>query len=62
MVQSNSFSVTVRNRNEKPDAKPYFDRVVNTPSDDFDINIVVQALRMLFNSDIFQITISTYGA
>ena len=30
--------------------------------DDFDINIVVQALRMLFNSDIFQITVSTYGA
>ena len=54
--------MTVRNRNAKPDAKPYFDRVVNTPNDDFDINIVVQALRMLFNSENFQITVTTYGA
>lgn len=61
MRDSNLISVTVKQVTTPGKEKVFFSRAVNvTP--DIDINVIFSALRMLFNSDMFLITIETYGA
>lgn len=61
MRDTNLISVTVKQVTSPSKEKVFFSRTVNvTP--DTDINVIISALRMLFHSDMFRITIDTYGA
>jgi len=62
MVQTNSYSITVKSAADLAKPHIYFARIVNDADDYFDINVVLRALRMLFNSDQFKICVETYGA
>lgn len=62
MVQNNSYQVTVKSATDLAKPRVYFARIVNDADDQFDINVVLRALRMLFNSDQFKICVETYGA
>lgn len=61
MGDSNLLSVTVKQVTNPGKEKVFFSRTINvTP--DTDINVIICALRMLFHSDMFRITLDTYGA
>lgn len=62
MSKQNSFSVCVRSANDLAKPHVYFSRVVRAVDGQFDINVVLSALQMLFASDSFKISIETYGA
>lgn len=62
MEQSISYHVTVKSATDLTKPRVFFARVVNDADDQFDINVVLRALRMLFSSDQFKICIETYGA
>lgn len=62
MVQNISYQVTVKSATDLAKPRVYFARIVNDADDHFEINVVVRALRMLFNSDQFLIVVETYGA
>lgn len=61
MGVSNLLTVTVKQVATPGKEKVFFSRSVDvTP--DTDINVILSALRMLFHSEMFRITIDTYGA
>lgn len=62
MIKSFSYHFRVESAVDLTKPKVYFDRVVEDNEGNVDINVVFNALRMLFNSDIFRITVDTYGA
>lgn len=61
MRDSNLLTVTVKQVATPGKEKVFFSRSVDvTP--DIDINVILSALRMLFHSEQFRISIDTYGA
>ena len=62
MISKNCLSVVVRNVNVTKNGGVYFSRVVDQIDQSFDVNVVLSAMKMLFPSDCFKITIETYGA
>lgn len=61
MRVSNLLTVTVKQVATPGKEKVFFSRSVDvTP--DIDINVILSALRMLFHSEMFRISIDTYGA
>lgn len=62
MVKSLSYHFRVESTADLTKPKVYFDRVVEDTEGNVDINVVFNALRMLFNSDLFRLTVETYGA
>lgn len=62
MVKSNSYNFSVTSIHDVTKPRVYFSRVVNDVEASLDINVVLTALRMLFNADNFKITVETYGA
>lgn len=62
MRQKNLLSVTVRNTLVTKGDGVYFSRVVDSPEGDIDVNVILSAMKMLFNQDNFKISIETYGA
>lgn len=43
-------------------SRVYFSRVVSNVDDAFDVGLVLDALKLLFRSDMFKISVVTYGA
>lgn len=62
MVKSNSYNFCVTSIHDVTKPRVYFSRVVNDVEARLDINVILTALRMLFNADNFKITVETYGA
>lgn len=62
MRQKNLLSVTVRNMLVTKGDGVYFSRVVESADDSIDVNVILSAMKMLFGSDNFKISIETYGA
>lgn len=61
MRDSNLLTVTVKQVATPGKEKVFFSRSVDvTP--DIDINVILSAMRMLFHSEMFRISIDTYGA
>lgn len=61
MRDSNLLTVTVKQVATPGKEKVFFSRSVDvTP--DIDINVILSAMRMLFHSEQFRISIDTYGA
>lgn len=61
MRDSNLLTVTVKQVATPGKEKVFFSRSVDvTP--DTDINVILSAMRMLFHSEQFRISIDTYGA
>ena len=62
MRQKNLLSVTVRNVNVTKGDGVYFSRVVEQDDPTIDVSVILSALKMLFHSDNFKISLETYGA
>ena len=62
MRQKNLLSVTVRNMLVTKGDGVYFSRVVESADGSIDVNVILSAMKMLFGSDNFKISIETYGA
>lgn len=61
MRDSNLLTVTVKQVATPGKEKVFFSRSIDvTP--DTDINVILSAMRMLFHSEMFRISIDTYGA
>ena len=61
MRDSNLLTVTVKQVATPGKEKVFFSRSVDvTP--ETDINVILSAMRMLFHSEMFRISIDTYGA
>lgn len=58
---SNIIQVTVKNVAAKNE-KVYFSRCIKNPTGEIDVNVILRALSMLFSSELFKITVETYGA
>lgn len=62
MVQSISYHVSVTSTIDVTKPRVYFARVINDVDGSIDVNVILSALRMLFNSDQFKISLEVYGA
>lgn len=58
---NNCIHVRVTNVGVKSD-KTYFSRIIKDAGENFDVNLVMRALQMLFSSELFKISVETYGA
>lgn len=59
---NDTISVTVLSAVQAAKSKVYFSRVVQSTScPDFDVNVIVRALRMLFPNTLFNIKIDYYA-
>lgn len=62
MLKNSGISVRVENTNSLDKKKAvYFERAVQAGGPDVDVNVILQAMQMLFHGEMFKISITTYG-
>lgn len=62
MVKNQGFTIRVENTNQLDRKKSvYFERTVQQDGLEVDVNVILQAMQMLFHGDMFKISLVTYG-